>query len=106
MLLTKSVPLSNAKSGDIFRIVYGKNESRGEIVRTGKVLSVRDTVKDPISHEHKMRHKIMRSRYLITMQEPDGKLRCFYAETVAALAHRLTWVGRVWNWVCGVRFPS
>jgi hypothetical protein len=106
MLLTKKVPLSNCKPGEVYSLSYGKNESRGKLVRLGKVMSVRDTVKEPVCAYHKARHRIERSRFLITMLEPNGKLRCFYAESVASLARRLTWIGRAWNWLRGVRFPA
>lgn len=104
MLLSKNVPLSEAKPGQVYRINYGKNNSRGELCRTGKVVSVRDTKHSPVRYSTRFKNRIDRSRMLVTVMENGGKCRRFYAEQVANCAKRLTLLGRLWLWVCGVRF--
>ena len=93
MLFTRKGRIENAKPGQVFTFCYGKNESVGEVKRTGRVLSVRDTYRYPILRSSELRRPINRSRYLITVQDAQGIIRNFYGEKIAAGSRRVTWLG-------------
>ena len=105
-ILLQQKPLTEASVGDVVRVDYGKNNSKGAVRRTGTVVKVRDTVQDPVSDKTIRSNHIQRSRYLVTLREESGRLSAFYAEHVAENAYRYTLVGRLVRKVCNfvVRF--
>ena len=98
--------LSHAVVGQIYRICYGKNNSNGPLFRTGRVIAVLDTEKNPLLLKSIRNNRIERSRYLITMREASGVIGNFYAEPVASDAKRVTLIGRIFYWFRGVKFTN
>jgi len=95
MLLTKRVKLSESRKGDVCRFDYGKNKSQGDIRRVGRIEHVRDTVKNPILASSRSTNQIDRSRYLLTVREPNGQIRQVYGEKIAEDSRRYTLLGRL-----------
>jgi len=101
LILIRKKSLAECAAGDVVGFSYGrKNNSVGLGRRLGKVVSVRDIRKQPLSPGTVRSNPIERSRFLVTVEDGPEKYRQFYAEDVAKWAVRYTWLGRILNkWV-------
>lgn len=89
------------KSGFIVAYEYLQGSKNGR--RLGRVLKVRDTEVDPITYEaYKHRPKLLRSKYLLTVRETDGKCRQFYGHALYN-AKKVGLLGRIVLWLTGVK---
>jgi len=87
--------------GNVYKFDYlqgSKDESR-----VGRVIKLRDTYLEPLSHETLMRNRnIVRSRFLFTVRTSDGQCRNMYEHAMFA-PHKVGILGRVLLWLKGVR---
>ena len=96
-----------ANVGDVVRFDYPQGDEHSVNV-VGRIMSIRDTDKQPIAFSSKWYGKpkrIKRSRYLLTIVLADGSIRSFY-NGVMRKARKLTLAERSLLWVGGVSFPK
>ena len=103
MLTSYPIRFRTVRPGNVVSFKYTQPDHGGEF-RVIKVVSVRNTKREPISQESRKKRNINRTQFLITGLCPDGTFRSFYEERISQHVVKLGWIARVSLYLAGTRF--